>query len=405
MSGFSRRGGRLCAEETPLAEIAEQYGTPCYVYSQQAFLDAAARLRAAFSQSRPKIFYAVKANGNLSILRLLRDAGCCFDIVSGGEMARVFAAGGAARDIVFSGVGKSANEMRAALSAGIACFNIESESEMARLQSISAEMKIRAPLAVRTNPDIDGGTHPHLTTGARGGKFGVAPEEAIALAKRAAAKPELNFRGFACHIGSQIQTPAAYIAAAEKMAALATEAKAAGFPPHHIDMGGGFGVDYENSGGLALDLAEYDRALTRLFPDTEIWIEPGRAIAAAAGVLLTRVEYVKQSGDTFFWITDAGMNDILRPALYGAKHKIETAEETSAPPKTGAVAGPVCESADILARDCRLAAAAGDLLAVRDAGAYCAAMMSDYNARPRPCEIMVSKTKTTLIRRRETLEE
>ncbi|MBE8158364.1 MAG: diaminopimelate decarboxylase [Betaproteobacteria bacterium] len=405
MSGFSRRGGRLFAEDVPLADIAKKYGTPCYVYSRRAFLDAVSRLRAAFAQSAPKICYAVKANGNLSVLRLLREAGCGFDIVSGGELARVLAAGGAAQDIVFSGVGKSAVEIRAALHAGIGCFNVESAAEMARLEKIAGAMNLRAPVAVRATPDIDGGTHPHLTTGVGGGKFGVPPKTALALAKRAAAADYLEFFGFACHIGSQIGVQEAYLAAAEKMETLFSQARAAGLAPRRIDMGGGFAVDYENSGGLNIDAKEYDAALARRFAGAEIWIEPGRAVAAAAGVLLTRVEYVKETGGALFWITDAGMNDILRPALYGARHKIEAAEESAAPPQTGAVAGPVCESADILARGCRLAAAAGDLLAVRDAGAYCAAMMSGYNARPRPCEVLVFGGETKLIRRRETEED
>ena len=405
MSGFSRRGGRLYAEEMPLADIAEKYGTPCYVYSRRAFLDGVARLRAVFSASAPKICYAVKANGNLSVLQILREAGCGFDIVSGGEMVRVLAAGGAAKDIVFSGVGKNAAEIRAALSAGIAGFNVESAAEMARLQQIAAAMNLRAPVSVRANPDIDGGTHPHLTTGVGGGKFGVPPEEAFALAKQAAAAENLEFFGFACHIGSQISAPEPYIAAAEKMEELFLRAKAAGLPPRRMDMGGGFAVDYENSSGLNIDAKEYDLALARRFAGAEVWIEPGRAVAAEAGVLLTRVEYVKQNSGALFWIADAGMNDILRPALYGARHKIETAAESDATARTGSVAGPVCESADILARDCRLAAEAGDLLAVRGAGAYCAAMMSGYNSRPLPCEVLVSGNAAKLIRRRETEED
>lgn len=405
MSGFSRRGGRLFAEDVPLAEIAEKYGTPCYAYSRGAFLEAVSRLRAAFSKSAPKICYAVKANGNLSVLRLLRGAGCGFDIVSGGEMARVLAAGGAAQDIVFSGTGKSAAEIRAALRAGIGCFNAESAAEIGRLKSIAGEMNVRAPVSVRVNPDIDGGAHPHLATGLGGGKFGVPSEEALPLAERIAAAPELEFFGFACHIGSQIGAPEAYLAAAEKMGELFSRARAAGLNPRRADMGGGFAVDYENSGGLNIDVAEYDAELARRFAGTEIWLEPGRAVAAAAGVLLTRVEYVKKSGGAHFWITDAGMNDILRPALYGARHKIETADESDAPPETGSAAGPVCESADVLARGVCLAAAEGDILAVRDAGAYCAAMMSGYNARLRPCEVLVCGGGTKLIRRRETEEE
>ena len=406
MSGvFARQNGRLQMEGATLSDVAAQYGTPCYVYSQRALQDAIARLRAMFRRSAPRLFYAVKANGNLSLLRLLRDEGCGFDIVSGGELARVLAAGGEAAQIVFSGVGKSRAEIRAALDAGIACFNAESAAETARLQEVAAELKTRAPLAIRATPDIDGGTHPHLTTGVRGGKFGVSPDEALQLARAANDSAHLDFRGFACHIGSQIGDEAAYLAAAAKMDDLIRRAREDGIAVRHLDMGGGFAVDYETSGGVCLDAAKYDEELARRFAGTELWLEPGRAAVAAAGVLLTRVEYVKQSGDSLFWIADAGMNDFPRPALYGARHVIEAADERGGAPRKGTVAGPVCESADILLRECALAAEAGDVLAIRDAGAYCAAMFSGYNARPRPCEVLICGGQTRLIRRRETFAE
>ncbi len=406
MSVFSRRGGGLWMEDAPLSEIAARYGTPCYVYSRRALTDSVARLREMFRRSAPRIFYAVKANGNLSLLRLLREAGCGFDIVSAGELARVLASGGDAAQIVFSGAGKSAAEIRAALDAGIGCFNVESAAELARLEEIAAATKTRAPLAIRANPDIDGGTHPHLTTGVRGGKFGVPPSEARTLARTAADSQHLDFRGFACHIGSQIGEVSAYLSAAAKMDELIRFAREDGIAVRHVDMGGGFAVNYETGADADWNAAEYDADLARRFSETEIWLEPGRAVAARAGVLLSRVEYVKQNGDSVFWIADAGMNDFPRPALYGARHIVEETE-TGGGRRTmrGAVAGPVCESADILARDCELAAAAGDVLAVRDAGAYCAAMFSGYNARPRPCEVLVSGGETRLIRRRETVAE
>ena len=391
-------------EEAPLSDIAAQFGTPCYVYSRRILLESVARLRAMFARSAPRLFFAVKANGNLSLLRLLREAGCGFDIVSGGELARVLAAGGNGADIVFSGVGKSAAEIRAGLRAGIGCFNAESAAEVARLEEIAAAAGMRAPLAIRTTPDIDGGTHPHLTTGVVGGKFGVPPAESLQLAARAVASAHLDFRGFACHIGSQIADGRAYISAAAKMDDLIQNARRDGIAVRHLDMGGGFAVDYENGDGVCLDAAAYDEYLAQTFPDLEIWMEPGRAAAAAAGVLLTRVEYVKKSGRELFWIADAGMNDFPRPALYGARHRIETTED-GGETRTGAVAGPVCESADILAHNCELAAEEGDILAVRDAGAYCAAMFSGYNARPRPCEVLVSGAEIKLIRRRETIDE
>lgn len=393
-------------EDAPLSEIAAQFGTPCYAYSRRMLTDSVGGLREMFRRSAPRFFYAVKANGNLSLLRILREEGCGFDIVSGGELARVLASGGDAANIVFSGTGKSAAEIRAALEFGIGCFNVESAAELARLQEIAAEMKTRAPLAIRANPDIDGKTHPHLTTGVRGGKFGVPPREALQMARQAADSPHLDFRGFACHIGSQIGDVAAYLSAAEKMHELTAQAREDGIAVRHLDMGGGFAVNYETGADADLDAAEYDAELARRFPETEIWLEPGRALVARAGVLLTRVEYVKQSGDSLFWIADAGMNDFPRPALYGARHIIEETENGGGRKKMrGAVAGPVCESADILAHNCELSAAAGDILAVRDAGAYCAAMFSGYNARPHPCEVLVSGDNARLIRRRETPDE
>ena len=389
-------------EELALSDIAAQYGTPCYVYSQQSLLDSAMRLRSAFVATSPRFFYAVKANGNLAVLRLLSQHGFGFDIVSAGELARVLAIGAVPNHIVFSGVGKSVGEIRAALAADIGCFNVESSAEMKRLESIAAAMQKHAPMAIRTTLDIDGGTHPHLTTGTKTGKFGVLADESLKMAKYAAAAESLDFRGFACHIGSQIGDGAAYVAAANKMAMLLAQARAAGLSPHHIDMGGGFAVDYDGGGGLHVDLAAYDAVLARHFSDIELWMEPGRSLIAAAGVLLTRVEYVKQTDDTLFWIVDAGMNDILRPALYGAQHNIEAVVARGDTPQIGTVAGPICESADILARQCQLAAAADDILAIRDAGAYCASMMSGYNSRPRPCEILINGAHSKIVRRRET---
>ena len=404
MSGFVRRGGRLFIEDIALSFIAKQYGTPCYVYSQTMILDAFAALRQHFARVRPRFFYAVKANGNLSILRLLNEAGAGFDIVSGGEMARALAAGATAENIVFSGVGKSEADIKAALSAGIGCFNVESAAEMARIESIAACLKKTAPVAVRVIPDIDGGTHPHLTTGVADSKFGVNADEAMTIARQATASVNLQFCGFACHLGSQICNAQVYIDMARKMRALKEEATAQGIAVYHLDLGGGFAVDYENSSGLDIDLAPYANELAR-FEDTEIWIEPGRAIIAAAGALLTCVEYTKEINKIPCWVADAGMNDILRPALYAATHAIEAIEDNSKNKRSGMVVGPVCESADILSRRCELSAVAGDVLAVRDAGAYGAVMASNYNARLRPCEVLVCGDKSKIIRNRETLKD
>ena len=409
MSGFAFRGGEWHAEELPLAKLAAEYGTPCYVYSQAVIEASARQLCAAFPQSRPRFFYAVKANDNLSILRLFGGLGFGFDIVSGGELARVLAAGGAPQHIVFSGVGKSADEMREALGADIGCFNVESVAEFDRLESIAAAANLPAPVAFRVTPNIDAETHPHLTTGTSGGKFGMPPQTALELARRAAASEHCRFLGFACHIGSQINRPQKYLAAAAAMGELLTATAAEGNPATHADMGGGFAVDYESSAGLCVPLAEYDRALATMakqFNNTlQIWLEPGRALIAAAGVLLAQVEYVKHSGDSLFWVINAGMNDLPRPSLYDAYHAVEVVRPADAPPQTGAVAGPVCESADIIARNRTLPAAAGDILMVRDVGAYCAVMMSNYNSRPRPCEVLVDGGRAKLIRRRETIAD
>ena len=406
MSGFVRdSGGRLLADGALLADIAADYGTPCYVYSAGTMADNIARLKKAFAKSKPRFFYAVKAGGNLSILKIMREAGLGFDIVSGGELARTAAAGGKAGDVVFSGVGKSADEIRAALAAGVGCFNMESAAEMERIESVAAAMKKKAPVAVRVTPDIDGDTHRHLTTGVRGGKFGMPPDESLALARRCAESAALDFRGFACHLGSQIQSAAAYVKAAQQMDSIRQQAQGEGIAAAHMDFGGGFAVDYQNGGGLNIELQEFDAELSRRFNDAEIWLEPGRSLTASAGVLLTRVEYIKHVGGAPFWIVDAGMNDFLRPAMYDAAHRIENIAPSDEPPQSGAVAGPICESADMLSRECSLSARQGDILAVRDAGAYGASMMSSYNARLRPCEVLADNGKTTLIRRRETLED
>ncbi|MGU9952102.1 MAG: diaminopimelate decarboxylase [Gammaproteobacteria bacterium WSBS_2016_MAG_OTU1] len=404
-NGFWRNDGRLFVESLPLTEIAAQYGTPCYVYSQAVLAASLKRLQKAFAKCSPKFFYAVKANSNLSILRLMRDANCGFDIVSAGEMARVLAAGGAASDIVFSGVGKSSEEITVALSSAIGCFNVESASELYRIESIATKLSKPAPVSFRVTLDIDGGTHPHLTTGLKESKFGVSPQESLALATYAVASKHLDFQGFACHIGSQITSPTVYITAATQMNALRQQAQAAGIPVHHIDMGGGFAIDYKQSTGLKIDLKRVSTEYARHFNDVKLWVEPGRALTAPAGVLLTRVEYIKKVGGMPCWIVDAGMNDILRPMLYDTEHTIEAVEETGTTIQNGDIVGPICESADVLARNCMLSAEEGDLLAIRDAGAYCASMMSSYNSRLRACEVLVHGNTHSLIRRRETLED
>ncbi len=393
--------GVLCAEGVSLEAVAEEFGTPCYVYSRAAILAALARIKKAFAKSKPAIHYAVKANGNIALLRLIAQTGAGFDIVSGGELARVLAAGGDAGKTVFSGVGKSKAEIARALQAGVGGINAESEQELLRIEFLAAECKKQAPVSLRINPGVDGGAHPHLATGLAQSKFGIAAADVLRLAKYAAHSSSLYFAGLSCHLGSQIKEAAAFSAAAATVARHREELRAEGIAVARINMGGGFAVDY-SGGESALSLEEYDAALAEYFPDAELAIEPGRSICAAAGILLCRVEYEKIADGKLYWIVDAGMNDFLRPALYSAAHRVATVREGEGELRAGDIAGPVCESADILARDCKLRAAAGDLIALLDAGAYGSAMASNYNARPRPCEVLAEEKTPRKIRRRET---
>ena len=363
--------------------------------------ERAARALSGFADSL--VCYAVKANGNLSILRLLRRLGAGFDVVSGGELARATAAGGDAGKIVFSGLGKTDEELIAAARAGVFSINIESESELTRLLRIARNTAARA--MIRFAPDVDAKTHPHLTTGLARGKFGLDFDRARALARRAAAggkSSRLSFVGISCHIGSQVQDPDAYALAAARTEELLSALAADGVRCAAVDVGGGFAARYADETPLAV--ARCARHWRRLARGRKIIIEPGRSLVAAAGTLLTRVIAIKE-GDTPIAIVDCGMNDFLRPALYGARHRIELAQQSKARSRPMAVAGPVCESADFLSPSTRVAAAEGDLLAVRDAGAYGFVMASNYNARPRPCEVMVAGARATAIRRRETFAE
>ncbi len=404
-SAFHRRSGRLFAEEVALEEVAARYGTPCYVYSRAAIEGRWSRYCEALGD-RGQVCYAVKANGNLALLGLLAQAGAGFDIVSGGELARVLRAGGDAGRVVFSGVGKGSREIRRALLAGIRCFNVESGAELERIAAIAAETGTRAPIALRVNPDVNPETHPYIATGLAESKFGIPLEEATALYRQAADHPSLDVRGIACHIGSQLLNVAPLREAAERVRELLDTLQALDIPIEHVDMGGGLGVRYRDESPP--DPADHVEAILPPFTETgvEILIEPGRAIVAEAGVLLTRVEYLKENGARTFAIVDAGMNDYLRPALYDAEHTLE-------PINTGAgrplrpldVVGPVCESADRFATGYPLSVEAGDVLAVRSAGAYGSAMSSQYNARPRPPEVLVDGGQTHLIRERETVDD
>ena len=403
---FSYRAGTLCAEQTPLDEIARRFGTPCFVYSRSAIESAYLQYAQALKDRDALVCYSVKANSNLGVLQVLAKLGAGFDIVSGGELARVIAAGGDARKTLFSGVGKTAAEIRYALDKGIGCINLESEAELLRVSAVAVELGCRAPVAFRVNPDIDARTHPYISTGLRESKFGIDYADAERLYARAAALPGIEVVGIGCHIGSQLIKSAPFAEATARIAALAERIGRAGIALKHIDIGGGIGIRYRDEepepvGGFL------DGALGVLAGRKErLIVDPGRSITGNAGLLLTRVEYVKPGQARSFLIVDAAMNDLVRPALYGAWHDVVPVRE----PKSDAAAavydivGPVCESADFLAKERRLEAAEGDLLAIMSAGAYAMAMSSNYNSRPRAPEVLVEGSVPTLVRRRESVE-
>jgi diaminopimelate decarboxylase len=402
---YSYRNGVLHAEQVPLDELARRFGTPCYVYSRAAIESAYAQFAHALRGRDSMICYSVKASSNLAILALLARLGAGFDIVSGGELARVVAAGGDASRTLFSGVGKTEGELEFALDNGIGCINLESEAELARVDRVARRLGRRAPVAFRVNPDIDAKTHPYISTGLRENKFGVAHGDAERLYRLAASLPGIEVVGIGCHIGSLLTETAPFVAAAERMVELVDRLEAAGVRLRHIDVGGGIGIRYkdETPEPIAAFVSGTLAALgTR--PQTVVF-DPGRSIVGNAGVLLTRVEYVKPG----FLVVDAAMNDLIRPALYGAWHDVKTVKE-SAP--AGAVhetvydvVGPVCESADFLAKKRHLAAGEGDLLAILSSGAYAMSMSSNYNSRPRAPEVLVSGESAHLVRRRETAAE
>jgi diaminopimelate decarboxylase len=402
---FTCRHGVLCADEVPLDEIARRFGTPCFVYSQAAIEEAYEEFSRGLAGRSSMVCYSVKANSNLAVLALLARLGAVFDIVSGGDLARVLAAGGEPRKTLFSGVGKSEAEIRFALEKDIGCINLESESELKRVSSIAEGLGTKAPVAFRVNPDIDARTHEYISTGLRENKFGVAHAEAERLYAAAAAMPGIDVVGIGCHIGSQLTQAAPFAEAAARVAALLDRLERSGIHLRHIDIGGGIGIRYRDEsqepvgGFLAAALGMLARR-----KETVI-VDPGRSIVGNAGVLLTRVEYVKPGPAKSFLIVDAGMNDLIRPALYGAWHDVRPVKESTAVGAVYDVVGPVCESADFLAKERRLAAAQGDLLAIRSCGAYAMAMSSNYNSRPRAAEVLVNGAEAHLVRRRESVEE
>ncbi len=394
----------LAIEGVALRDIAERFGTPTYVYSLAALRQAFDAYSAVLAGRNARVFYAVKANSNLGILSAFASWGAGFDIVSGGELARVIAAGGDPAKVVFSGVGKSVAELREALSLGIRCFNVESAAELDRLEAVAAETGKRAAIAFRVNPDVDPKTHPYISTGLRNNKFGVAFDEARALYLRAARSPHLKVSGMACHIGSQLLDPAPIAEATEKLLALADQLHADGVHLDHLDFGGGLGIRYSDEAPPSV--ADYlGPLLKRLEGRSEaLCFEPGRSLVGNAGLLLTRIEYLKSGAEKHFAVVDAAMNDLARPALYDAYHEVVAVTPREVPAQRYEIVGPICESGDFLARDRTLAVAQGDLLALLSAGAYGMAMSSNYNTRPRAAEVMVDGETVVEIRARESVK-
>ncbi len=409
MSAFEYQDHILTVEGVPLTEIAAQVGTPAYVYSQAAFVAPLADFEAAFHDVPHLICYAVKGAANLSLLRLVAERGLGADIVSGGELFKALKAGIAPNRVVFSGVGKTAREMAEALEAGILMFNVESAEELDRLAEVAGRMGRRAPVALRINPDVDPGTHPYVATGLKESKFGLDPETALALYRRAAAHPALEVAGVACHIGSQLLTAAPFVAAAEKLRDLVLKIQALGIPLKYFDMGGGLGIRYCRQ-DCPPPLAEYAAGLKnvlRNLPGLTLVLEPGRAVCGPSAVLLVETQYNKTNGQKHFVVVDGAMNDLVRPSLYDAYHEIRPVRRVDGAEEiTVDVVGPVCESGDFLAKDRPLPPVkAGDLLAVMEAGAYGFAMSSNYNARPRAAEVLVSGNSFRVIKPRETYED
>jgi len=405
---FALRDGTLYCESAPLEAIARRFGTPAYVYSKHAIEQAYRRYASAVESRASLICYATKANSNLAVLNILACAGSGFDIVSGGELARVLAAGGDPRKTVFSGVGKSEAEVEQALRADILCFNLESAPELEMIQRVAARIGTRARISVRVNPDVDPQTHPYIATGLKGNKFGVAYADALPLYRRAAEMAHIDVVGIDCHIGSQITAISPYVDAADRVLDLVDALERDGIRLHHIDFGGGLGIRYRDETPPdpgALITAILARVDARGHGAKTIMFEPGRSIVGAAGVLLTRVSILKHGEEKNFAVVDAALNDLLRPALYGAWMDVQAVRPRTAAPIVVDIVGPVCESGDWIARGRLLALDAGDLLAVMDAGAYGMTMASNYNSRPRAAELMVDGADVYCVRPRETIEE
>jgi diaminopimelate decarboxylase len=402
---FESKNGELYAEDVPLSQIAAEFGTPSYVYSRAALTEAFRNFDAGFAGHEHLVCYAVKANPNLAILNLFAKLGAGFDIVSGGELARVLAAGGDPRKVVFSGVGKTAAEMRQALEAGIFCFNVESEAELERLNLVAGDMGKQAPVSLRVNPNVDAKTHPYISTGLKNNKFGVAYEEALALYKRAAAMPNISVHGIDCHIGSQLTELSPFLDALDRVLALVDQLASSGITIQHLDIGGGIGIRYTDE--TPPEFSAYAQAVRAKLAGRKfkLVMEPGRALVGNAGLLLTTVEYLKHGETKNFAIVDAAMNDLMRPALYDAWHDILPVKTSADAEQVYEVVGPVCESGDFLGHDRSLAIKQGDLLAILSAGAYGMSMSSNYNTRPRAAEVMVDGSNVHRVREREVVQQ
>jgi diaminopimelate decarboxylase len=405
VNSFTIKNNHLHVEKRALADIAREFSTPCYVYSKDALTQAFTNFSAGFADCSHLVCFAVKANPNLAILNLFARLGAGFDIVSGGELARVLAAGGDPKKVVFSGVGKTEAEMQAALNAGIFCFNVESASELKRLNQVALSMGKVAPVSLRVNPNVDAKTHPYISTGLKNNKFGVAYEEALGIYEQAASMPGIAIHGVDCHIGSQITELSPFLDAFDRVLALVDALAARGIAVQHIDAGGGIGIAYQ--GETPPEFSVYAAAMRAKIAgrDIKLVFEPGRALVGNAGVLLTKVEYLKHTEAKNFAIVDAAMNDLMRPALYDAYHDIQAVSPREGVATNYEIVGPVCETGDFLGHDRRLSLQEGDVLAIMSAGAYGMSMASNYNTRGRAAEVMVDGEVCHLIRQREQISD
>ena len=398
LSGFSERNGAWYAEDVPLADLAKEFGTPLYIYSKKALTQAyQAYDRACIGgkgQRRARVHFAMKANSNLAVIDCFKKLGAGFDLVSGGELARALAIGADPQSLVFAGVGKSAQEIAQALKAGVKCINVESIAELHKINRVAQELNCRAPISLRVNPDVDAQTHPYISTGLKGNKFGIAYHEVLKTYREAALLSQIDVVGIDCHIGSQITTTAPYLDALDKVLDLVSHLHKEGIEIHHLDLGGGLGISYGE-----------EMPPERGFGHLDVVLEPGRSLVGNAGILLTKVEYLKPGAEKNFCIVDAAMTELMRPALYEAYHGIVPAQTKAVKSLTYDVVGPVCESGDWLGKDRNLAVEEGDLLAILSAGAYGFVMASNYNTRPKPAEIMVDGKNAYVIRARENMKD